>query len=231
VKPFFSLFAAYLIYCFSFEASNCYASYAPTEALLKINTVFGEMTVYRPNFEELYQTAPTAKAIFIEAFSTTYTEYHRQSSSKDPIERWLRLRDGLTLQSWLSDVFDQEYDEYLAGDKAFLYLCNSSGVLIGWLSHSPVSENGELYLSQCSLEAGSRNHKVASHAFAKVFKEGCINQLFPEVKEVKLIARKINTIAHHLYSNAGFMIDETIDPGIYGDSYDDRYVGFRLVLN
>lgn len=98
------------------------------------------------------------------------------------------------------------------------------------LSHSPVSEKGEVYLSQCSLEAGSRNHKVASTAFGKVLRENSIRQLFPEVKEVKLIARKINTIAHSLYTKAGFTMDETIDPAVYGDSYDDRYIGFRLFL-
>ena len=216
---------ASLLCCFNVEASN-----SSSEVLVEINTPIGAMAIYRPNLEEMQRTAPSAKAIFLEAFSTTYTEYHHRSGSLEPIADWLRLRPGLTLQSWLSNVFDEEYEEYLMGKKAFLYLCDSEGTLVGWLSHSPISEKGEMYLSQCSLEAGSRNHKVATAAFEKAFNENYIKQLFPDVKEVKLIARKINTIAHRLYTKAGFSRDETIDPAVYGDSYDDRYIGFRLLL-
>ena len=231
MRSFFPLCTACLFLFFSVETSSCYASYAPSEILLEIDTSLGKMRVYRPSFEEMQETAPIAKAIFVEAFSTTYTEYHRQSGSIEPVEQWLRLREGLTLESWLSNVFDEEYNEYLSGDKAFLYLCESDGSLVGWLSHSPMSKKGEVYLSQCSLEAGSRNQKVATVSFAKALKENAIKQLFPEVKEIKLIARKINTIAHHLYVKAGFIVDETIDPSVYGDSYDDRYIGFRLPLD
>jgi ribosomal protein S18 acetylase RimI-like enzyme len=188
------------------------------------------MIIYRPDMEEMQRTALIAKAIFIEAFSTTYTEYHRQSGSVNSIEHWLRLRPGLTLEGWLSNVFDEEYEEYLAGSKVFLFLRSSEGTLIGWASHTPVSEKGEVYLSQCSLEAGSRNHKVATLTFEKVFKKGFIKQLFPDVKQVKLIVRKVNTIAQQLYTKAGFIMDETIDPAVYGDSYDDRYIGFRLLI-
>ena len=201
-----------------------------SEVLLEMDTSLGKMIVYRPTPEEMEKAAPTAKAIFIEAFSTTYTEYHRRSESVESVESWLRLSPGLTLQSWLALVFDEEYEEYLRGGKQFIYLCNSEGVLVGWLSHSPVSEKGELYLSQCSLEASSRNHQVASAAFAKALQQDFIKQLFPDVKEIKLIARRINQIAHRLYTKAGFTVDETIDPAVYGDSYDDRYVGFRLIL-
>ncbi len=225
----FAYTASLLCYCGA-EASNSTPLLDLSEALVEVNTSIGTMTIYRPSLEEMQRTAPIAKAIFLEAFSTTYTEYHRQSGSIEPIEKWLRLRPGLTLQSWLGLVFDEEYEEYLAGSKAFIYLCDSEGTLIGWLSHGPVSEKGEVYFSQCSLEAGSRNRKVATAAFEKAFKEDYIRQLFPDVKEVKLIARKINTIAHHLYTKAGFIVDETIDPAVYGDSYDDRYIGFRLLI-
>jgi len=230
MKRFLFLCTASLFCCCSVEASNPTPLLAFSEVLLEIDTSIGTMTICRPNLEEMQRTAPIAKTIFLEAFSTTYTEYHCQSGSIEPIEKWLRLRPGLSLQSWLSLVFDEEYEEYLKGSKAFIYLCDSEGTLVGWLSHSPVSEKGEMYLSQCSLEAGSRNHKVATTAFEKTFKGNCLKQLFPDVKEVKLIARKINTIAHRLYTKAGFVMDETIDPAVYGDSYDDRYIGFRLLL-
>jgi ribosomal protein S18 acetylase RimI-like enzyme len=228
---FLPLWTASLLCGFSVEASQALSSLAFSEVLQEINTSLGIMTICRPNLEEVQRTASTAKSIFIEAFSTTYTEYHRQSGSTELIEKWLRLRPEMTLHSWLSAVFDDEYEEYLTGRKAFVYLCDSEGALIGWLSHSPVSEKGELYLSQCSLEAGSRNHKVATAAFQKAFKGNYIKQLFPDVKQIKLIARKINTIAYSLYTKAGFIVDETIDPAVYGDSYDDRYVGFRLDLS
>ena len=201
-----------------------------SDVLFEINTSIGLMSVCRPNQEEMSKTASFAKKIFVEAFTTTYTDYYRRSGAQEPIEKWLRLGSGLTLQSWLEQVFDDEYEEYVAGSKCFLYLCDSEGILVGWLSHSPISEKGEIYLSQCSLEAGSRNHGVATAAFDKVFKKKFIKQIFPEVKEIKLITRKINKIAYHLYTKIGFVVDETIDPVIYGDSYDDRYIGFRLTI-
>ena len=230
MKNIFFLCATSLLCASSIKASHSTSTPTFSESLLEIDTSIGQITVYQPEFEEMQRTAPLAKAIFIEAFSTSYTEYHRLSGSMDPIEKWLRLREGLTLESWLDGVFDEEYKEYLAGGKVFLYLCDSQGSLIGWLSHSPVSEKGELYLSQCSLESGCRNQKVATSAFEKVFKGNVIKELFPEAKEVKLITRKINKIAQHLYTKAGFIMDEMIDPVVYGDSYDERYVGFRLPL-
>jgi ribosomal protein S18 acetylase RimI-like enzyme len=228
---FLPLWTVSLLGWLSVEASSFPSSLGFSEVLLEVNTSLGVMTICRPSLEEVQRTAFHAKSIFIEAISTKYTEYHRQSGAIERIEMWLRLRPGLTLHSWLNAVFDDEYAEYLTGRKSFLYLCNSEGVLIGWLSHSPVSEKGELYLSQCSLEADSRNHKVATAVLEKAFKGNYIKQLFPEVKEVKLITRKINTIARRLYTKVGFVMDETIDPAVYGSSYDDRYVGFRCVLS
>ncbi len=194
---------------------------------LEINTPIGAMTIYPPTLAEIQKTASIAKSIFIEAFTTNYTDYYRQSGVQVPIEQWLKLKPHLTLQSWLNLVFDEEYKECLAGTKAMIYLCNNDGILIGWLSHSPMSEKGEMYLSQCSLASDFRNHRVATTAFEKVFQENYVKKLFPDIKEVKLIVRKINTIAAHLYIKSGFTMDETIDPSIYGESYDDRYVGFR----
>jgi hypothetical protein len=199
--------------------------------LLEFNSSVGTLIAYQPNPEEMQRTAPAAKAIFQEAFFTSYTDYHRKSGSTEPVEKWLRLREGVSLEGWLGDVFDEEYKEYLVGDKGFIYLCHPDGHLIGWLSHSQVSEKGDLYLSQCSLEASSRNQKVATTAFAEAFQSDNIRRIFPGVGEVKLIVRKINTVARRLYAHAGFIMDETIDPSIYGDSYDDRYVGYRLPLN
>jgi ribosomal protein S18 acetylase RimI-like enzyme len=202
----------------------------PKQTLLEIHSPIGTLIAYRPDLEELQKTSDRAKAIFLEAFSTTYTEYYRNSGSSEPIEKWLRLKDSFTLQSWLSATFDEEYEEYLAGLKSFVYLCNEQGKLIAWLSHSPVSETGDLYLSQCSLSADFHNKKVASTVFATIFQDDNIQKIFPEVKAIKLITRKINIIAQRLYTKVGFIMDETIDPSIYGESYDNRYVGYRLML-
>lgn len=198
--------------------------------LLEVETPIGRFFAYRPNLEEMEKIAPIAKEIFVEAFSTTYRGYYQNSGASVPIEKWLRLKEGFTLETWLCATFDGEYEEYLLGDKEFIFLCSSEGELIGWLSHTRLSENGELYLSQCSLEHGSRNHKVATTVFNEVFKDHYIKNIFPGIKEIKLIARKINTIARGLYIKAGFHEDEMIDPSIYGDSYDDRYIGYRLSL-
>lgn len=191
-----------------------------------VSTFAGEVAFYRPNPKEMQQSVGDAKLIFIEAFSTTYTQYHLQSGNSDPIEKWLRLKPGQTLQSWLSRVFDEEYEEYLAGTKNFIYLSDSNGQLIGFLSHSPVSEKGEVYLSLLALAASHRNQKIAT----QLLKADTMKQLFPSAKEFKVITRKINAIAQRLYTHAGFIMDETIDPAVYGDSYDDRYIGFRLTL-
>lgn len=191
---------------------------------------FAVLTAYRPDAEEVKKTSEVAKRIFVEAFTTTYTKYHQSSGSSDSIETWLRLRNSLSLEQWLSDTFDEEYEEFLEGQKGFVYLTAPDGHLVGWLSHSPVNAKGELYLSQCSLEADARNQKVATTAFAEALKENHIHELFAGITQVKLIARKINEAAEHLYTRAGFIKDETIDPSVYGDSYDDRYIGYRLEL-
>lgn len=199
--------------------------------LLEVSTPIGSCTAYRPDVEEIQRTATAAKAIFQEAFLTNYRVYHLKSGSAEPIESWLRLREGLTLETWLSNTFDDEYADYLSGKKSIIYLCDTKKNLIGWLSHGPLIESGEVYLSQCSLEADSRNHKVATTIFVELFKNGAARKIFHNITEVKLIARKINTIAERLYVQAGFIKDETIDPGIYGECYDDRYVGYRLCLS
>jgi hypothetical protein len=234
VRKFIGLY--YFIFMFScllLQAeitSNFDKQLVSDHVLLEVQTPIGMFIAYRPDLDEMQRTSGLAKAIFQEAFSTTYRDYYRKSGSNESIEKWLRLKEGLTLESWLSNTFDGEYEEYLLGLKGFIYLCDSDGNLVGWLSHSFVSETGEMYLSQCSLEAGSRNQKVTSIIFAETFKNGYIKKIFPGVKVVKLIARKINTIAHRLYTKVGFIMDETIDPSVYGDSYDDRYVGYQLIL-
>lgn len=187
------------------------------------------LIIYRPDKDIVEKTKDIAKAIFVEAFTTTYTDYHKKSSSADSIEKWLRLKEGLSLKQWLCNTFEGEYEEYKTGLKGFVHIVNLRGELLGWISHSPVSKNGELYLSQCSLEGNSRGKKIATTAFVTALK--CqLQNMFPGVKEVKLIARKINEVAYRLYTRSGFTKDETIDPAIYGESYDDRYVGYRRTV-
>lgn len=229
MKKLLSLYILCVFCCFHLEGT-LNSNYGDSEVLFEITTPIGTLIAYRPDAEEMQRTAPAAKVIFQEAFSTTYKEYHRKSGSMEPIEKWLRLRDGLTLESWLSHVFDEEYEECLGGSKKFIYFCGSEGHLIGWLSHGLMTENGDIYLSQCAFEADSRNQKVATAVIVKALKPVTIKTIFPEAKELKLITRKINQIANHLFTKAGFARDETIDPSVYGDSYDDRYVGYRLVL-
>ena len=225
MKNFFALFLFLSLFGEALQAEL-----SASAILFEVETPIGNCYAYRPVLEEVQGTAPLAKAIFIEAFSTTYREYYHRSGSDVSIEEWLRLRKGLTLESWLSATFDEEYEESLSGKKIFLYLRDCEKNLIGWMSHTPVSENGDVYLSQSSLEANSRNLKVATTIFAEFIKDGQIKELFPGAKELKLIVRKINKIARNLYDKAGFTKDENIDPRIYGDSYDERYVGYRLCL-
>ncbi len=200
------------------------------ELLFELNSPLGTLFISNPSWDEFNNQSAEAKNIFVEAFSTTYTEYYGESGSQEPIEKWLKLKSHFTLASWLSNVFDDEKEEYLQGLKKFIFVHNQENKLIGWLSYSPLSETGEIYLSQCSLEASSRDQRVATTAFSSVFKEGLYKKLFPGVKEIKLITRKINTRAKKLYLSNGFIMDETIDPSIYGESYDDRYIGFRLLI-
>lgn len=199
-------------------------------SLLTIKTPKGTFTVKRPDKETVEKTKNIAKQIFIEAFSTTYTQYYNDSKVEAPIEKWLVLKDGFTITTWLDATFEGEYEEYLEGKKDFLHLYDEKETLVGWLSHGPVSDKGEMYLSQCSLEAGHRNSKIATTAFSEVIKDDTIKTIFPGVKEVKLIAREINKFAERLYLTAGFTKDRTIDPKIYGECYNDRYVGYRKTL-
>lgn len=204
---------------------------AVSHALLVINTKAGKLTATRPTKDEIVRTKSVAKAIFVDAFSTTYTEYHAKSRTVLPIAEWLRLKEGLSLEQWLHNTFDGEYEEWENGEKEFIHLYNESQELVAWLSHSPLSKTGEVYLSQCSLEAKSRNKGVATTAFAEALKDGQLQAIFPGIKEIKLITRKINEYAMKLYTGAGFALDEKIDPSVYGESYDDRYVGYRLDLS
>lgn len=190
----------------------------------------GAFIAYRPDRAEVEKTAHLAREIFTEAFATTYTEYHRRSGSLEPITTWLRLKEGLTLQTWLEATFDDEYQDYLEGKKQFAYLRAPDNRLIGWLSHGLVDEHGDIYFSQCSLEGSMRNQKIAKTVFSRVFHDYDIQEIFPGVKQVKLIARRINEIADKLYTGVGFTKDETIDPSVYGESYDSRYVGYRMVV-
>lgn len=193
-------------------------------------------SVQRPNAEQVRATYEVAKQIFVEAFSTTYTTYHKNSGDTGTVAQWLKLSERWTqskdgLKEWLTQTYEDEHKEYLEGKKDFIHLYDNQNKLVGWLSHSPVDEKGDLYLSQCSLEADSRNQRVASTSFTEVLNSDLLHTMFPEAKELKLIARKINTFARNLYEKAHFICDETIDPKVYGDSYDNRYVGYRLPLS
>lgn len=197
-------------------------------ALLTVKTKKGQFTVHRPDKDAVERTKKLAKEIFVEAFTTTYTEYYKNSKAVEPIEKWLGLREGLTINQWLENTFDGEYEEYLEGKKQFVHLYNDSEELAGWISHEPVSATGEMYLSQCSLEAKSRGGRVSSTVYEEALRDKeTIQKLFPGVKVVKLIAREINEYAKRLYKGAGFTVDLKIDPKIYGPGYNDRYIGFR----
>lgn len=198
---------------------------------IELKTVtFDRLIIQRPDQATLDKTMNVAKTIFIEAFTTTYTGYHKASGSQESIESWLKLSEGLSINQWLSNVFASELEECKLGEKKFIHLLDSKGELLGWISHSPVSPQGDLYLSQCCLSSKWRNKRLATTVFSEVINKGRLSELFPEAKEVKLITRKINEAAKHLYTGAGFIMDETINPETYGESYNDRYVGFRLSI-
>lgn len=202
-----------------------------THIVLTVNTQVGELAVCRPEKGEIAKIKDVAKSIFLEAFSTTYRGYHQASQSSETIENWLRIKEGISFEDWLNKTFDDEYADYENGKKQFIHLYKDKN-LIGWLSHSPVSETGEIYLSQCSLEASFRGQRVAKTIFQEVLQEqSTLNTILPGVKVIKLIARKINVRAESLYMGVGFTQDLTIDPSQYGESYDERYVGYRLTTN
>lgn len=185
-------------------------------------------SIKRPSPQEVTATAAVAKDIFVEAFQTSYTHYFNESQAGGTIEQWLKIKSGLKV--WLSETFDEEYQDFLSGRKGFIHLIDSNNQLVGWASHSPIDDKGCVYLSQCSLEGEWRNQRVATEAFHEIFHNNQIFNMFPQVKEVKLIVRKINQIAQRLYTRAGFTCDETIKPEIYGEAYDERYVGFRKAI-
>lgn len=186
-------------------------------------------SIQRPDRERIKVTAEVAKRIFVQAFEKSYTRYYDEAQPGVSIEEWLRIKSDL--RGWLGSIFDEEYQECQNGTKGFIHLCDSRNNLVGWLSHSQVDEKGDLYLSQCSLEADWSNKKVSTTAFAEVLNGNHLVTMFPRVKEVKLIVRKINKVAQQLYTRAGFTCDETIRPEDYGSSYDDRYIGFRRRVN
>ena len=210
-------------------ASNLFPNFSPITVNIDVPGKGARVfRILRPDSAQVKVTHDHAKNTFVEAFTTTYTGYYNDARPGVSIEQWLRLKSGLT--EWLSATFDEEYREYQEGTKEFIYLCDGENKLVGWLSHGPVDEKGDLYLSQCSLEAESRNQKVSTTAFAEALKSESLLKMFPDVKEFKLIARKINTVAERLYTRAGFTKDDTIKPEVYGETYDDRYVGYRLRL-
>lgn len=187
--------------------------------------------IARPEDKHVIQTRQRMKDCFVTAFSANYTRYHGESKSALPVEEWLRLRKGVTFTAWLEETFDEEFAEFKEGTKGFLQLSDEKEQLIGWLSHSAVGRNGDVYLSQCSLDTKWQNQRVATTAFKAMMESQAFRTLFPGVTAFKLIVRKINTIALQLYKSAGFVINEHIDPKVYGSSYDDRYVGCQLTLN
>lgn len=192
----------------------------------------GDVTLYRPDLMIIEKTREMAKEIFIEAFETTYTTYYVESGTTLSIEEWLRLKDGLKMRDWLSLTFDEEYNECLSGEKGIIYLKTQADPLIAWASHSALSPTGELYLSQCCISERWRGKGIPSSIFFDLMKSPhIIHQMFSGIKEVKVITRKINTAANRLYTGAGLIRDETLDPSVYGDAYDDRYIGYRLILN
>lgn len=213
-----------IAYCEKFPA------FSPID--IEVPTLDGTLIfrAFRPDEETIKSTQAVAKAIFIEAFTTTYTGYFEKSGDTGTVETWLKLKEGVSIQDWLGATYDSEYQEFQDGTKGFIYLSDPSDKLIGWISHSPVSEEGDVYLSQCSLEADSRHKGVATTCFALLMNKEKLEIMAPGVKEIKLIVRRINAIAQKLYTRAGFTCDETIDPHVYGDSYDSRYVGYRLRL-
>lgn len=198
--------------------------------LLEVETPIGKVVAYEPDSEEMHKSAAFIKSLYIEAFLTTYTKYHRESGSTESIEKWLGLKENLTLARWLENGFDEEYREYFLGDKKFIFLRNYEGALIAWMSYSPLNEKGAIYLSQCSLEAKYRRQGVASSVFFQGLKQDQIQKIFPGAKEINLVTRKINVAAQHLYTKAGFILDETMDPSIYGSCYGDRYVCYKRSL-
>ncbi len=200
-------------------------------ALLTVKTAKGQFTVRRPDREAVERTKKLAKDIFIEAFTTTYTEYHKKSGDTRKIQVWLGKPEELTIDKWLSDTFDSEYTEYLEGSKFFVHLYDAQENLSGWISHGPISETGEMYLSQCTLNADSRGGKVATTIYKEVLgNKETLEAIFPGIKEVKLIAREMNEAARRLYTGAGFVLDRKVDPKIYGEEYGPLYVGYRKTI-
>ena len=198
-----------------------------TTTVSPVNGSQRTFTIERPSEEEVNRTAGVAKEIFVNAFTKKYREYHTAAKTEQSIEEWLRLKTGVVFKDWLETTFDEELQEYRDGKKGMIYLTDEQGRLVAWLSHSAVDEKGDVYLSQCSLEAESQDKKIASTAFAEVINTNNILTLFPGAKKLKLIARKVNTSADHLYIKAGFKRNDTITPSDYGASYDDRYVGYQ----
>lgn len=187
------------------------------------------VSISRPDKEGLRAVSEIAKNIFIEAIGTTYTQYYQESKSIFSIEKWLQLKEGISFKAWIESVYEGEYNDFLEGKKIFLFLHNANEELIGWATHSPISKNGDLYVSQCCLKSEWRNRKVASQLVSTLLKQkDTISLVFPKMSIIKLITRRINEAANRLYTNSGFTRDEKMDPSIYGDDYDDRYVGFRL---
>lgn len=185
----------------------------------------GPFSIQRPDHSKVEATSKVAKEIFVKAFETSYTRYHKESGSEANLEEWLKIK--VPINQWLSEMFDEEYEEYKKGQIGFIYLADAKDRLAGWLSHSQVDEKGCIYLSLCSLETSLSNRKIASTAFKEVLENDHLVKMIPNVKEIKLVTRKINTVAQRLYTGAGFICDETINPSDYGASYDNRYIGFR----
>lgn len=188
-----------------------------------------DFSILRPDDATMRATVEVAKQIFVKAFTISYTRYYEEAKPGVSIEEWLKLKTDF--KTWLSNTFDEEFQEYEQGKKGFIYLNDSQNNLVGWLSHSPVDEKGDVYLSQGSLNVEWSNQKVASTALAEMLNQRNISTIFPEAHELKLIVRRTNEVAKRIYTAAEFTCDETIKPEVYGSSYSNLYIGFRRLVN
>src|SRR6476619_4866309 len=100
------------------------SSFAPFPPLsVSVTTPKKELVTFsirRPDQETVQATHDVMKKIFTEAFKTNYTHYYNEAKPGVSIEQWLRIKTDV--DSWLSETFDEEYQEYEDGKKGFIHL-------------------------------------------------------------------------------------------------------------